>query len=337
MKENKLFFNLLVFISVFVIGGTVYAQGPRTPADLVPIHVAVPEEGQFIEYNDGSAICFDNLKCVKFPVLWSTKHKGPFLLELYDSDNKLVRSLLTHTDPPSPGTENYAAYVTFHTGNSTPGSYRIRVRTTIGSHSGISSKFILRHKLWEETIVPGYDNHFYKKITEYSLGMGFTTGTATPYSEKPGHARVGFSNYYETKGAEYIYVGYLFRSQVKFDLSHYKNRKGKLLEARLVMEEIEAHHSAAIDAADGTTRVYRLTQQWGQANFLDSPGTLVIDLPHQGGPYSIDILEWIQAWTDNKITNEGLLLHGEMESMNHDNLYFVHYYRIGLIIKFQEE
>jgi hypothetical protein len=300
-----------------------FAIGAMKPGETLPINglqVVLPAEGSVIEY---SSLIVNGERAVIVPCRWSTDGAGPYQFFLHTVGNKAEAPLQPIKDPVSLGNGTYEAELKLSTKNSSPGWYKIHVKSV--DKGGYSGKFQLKYKLHEVTLEPLIENHqdlhddgaYYSSIFEVDANL-------------PGQVRVGFRN--QTKSD---YHGAVYRSRIVFDLSRFKNLKGEFQEAKLKITRAKFLGSADMDFADCDTRAYILAEPWPGGNFSAIPGNLIQNFP-KGVPNHFDIPDWATAWTNGASPNHGLLFVGGMEKYNHDNLFCVNYYRVRLQVKFQE-
>ncbi len=298
--------------------------------------VTKPAPGDIYEYVLNA--CTSTVgKCVMVPIQWMTDDPKPFVIDLWD-DTKKVTTLLTYTDPPTLGTHNYSTQYKFTPANSLPGLYHIVIRS-IDGNSGASGRFRLWHKAVEEILLPAIRNRRHWKSESYTMpGHLPRHGTGTSFADRPDWARTGFEYSYITEGAEWYSSRHVFRSRLLFDIGQYKGRKGKILEAKLYVDNREPHHTTDISLAEGETKVFALNQSWENREFFDAQGTLVGTLPHHGSPGFIDLTSWVQGWVDDTKPNHGIMVIGGNETMEENvDKYFCTYYKFSLRVLFRDE
>jgi hypothetical protein len=176
------------------------------------------------------------------------------------------------------------------------------------------------------------------KHQTYQYGGGLDgSGTSTTYKRKTGSSRVGYEHHYKKSGAEWSYLGYIFRSWIKFDLADFIGKPGIVKTAYLRLDKHEHKgHPGLAGIKHACNRVIKLTGGYSGSNCLSLPGDVVATIdPHSGKSYwKLDLRSTVRQWISHPETNFGLLLAPYKENYEKGNHYCVTYYKTKLVVEY---
>lgn len=177
-----------------------------------------------------------------------------------------------------------------------------------------------------------------KKETYQWMGNLDGSGTAPTYKRKTGTSRVGYEHHYKKSGAEWAYLGYIFRGWIKFNLADFIGVPGIVKTAYLRIDKHEhvAHPGISGVYKHACSQILKLNTTYSASNCLSLAADNVGNIdPHSGKTHwEIDLRTTVRKWINNPETNFGLLLIPYKENFEHSNQYCVTYYKTKLVVEY---
>ena len=177
-----------------------------------------------------------------------------------------------------------------------------------------------------------------KKETYQWMGNLDGSGTAPTYKRKTGTSRVGYEHHYKKSGAEWAYLGYIFRGWIKFNLADFVGVPGTVKTAYLRIDKHEhvAHPGISGIYKHACSQILKLNTTYSASNCLSLAADNVGNIdPHSGKTHwEIDLRTTVRKWINNPETNFGLLLIPYKENFEHSNQYCVTYYKTKLVVEY---
>jgi hypothetical protein len=199
---------------------------------------------------------------------------------------------------------------------------------------GISPVFFIQEKgtTIVQTLIPRISTRKSHKTEEYSYsGSLDRRGRAYESEKRPGMTRVGFENSYKESGLEWLYLGWVFRTKLKFNFSEFEGKRVLVKKAQLLLKR-----DWDCLGKNCAKTIWVLTGPWitGQGSALLTPGYTYASLPPATSPLvqddgttiSIDLKSVVEKWISGAQANYGVLLTACNESFDHDNTIYVTYH-----------
>lgn len=231
---------------------------------------------------------------------------------------------------------------TIPTQSTEAGNYRVRVKAAAdqGDVQGMSASFYLSEATTREITTSILEpsllrNRRSQKREKSGPNVKFPARQEPQWGpNRPGFARIGFENTYVEYDYGWRYWGFIFRSQIVFPIEQLMDKKGLLLEAKLLLTHDDTVRGG-IPNPMCASKLYTLTAPWtGSAR--ETPGYFYKDLPTNQKSIEIDILQQLRDWLEGREENHGLLITGINENFDHDNKYCISYYKVSLKVKYYE-
>lgn len=172
------------------------------------------------------------------------------------------------------------------------------------------------------------------------IGNNVESGTATTFKRIAGTSRVGFENNYEESGGQWIYLGYVYRGWIKFDLSKLEGIPGYVTKAILKIKK----HKNLISYGQSTAytsccnRIYKLNAVYSGNACMSLPAEQVAVISVKDGKthWEVDVKGVVRNWLNHPETNFGFLLIPYNEGYEHTDSHCVSYLKTQLIVDYVE-
>jgi hypothetical protein len=182
---------------------------------------------------------------------------------------------------------------------------------------GMSERFYIKPKLIEETIQANHrDRHKHKKLNPVVYWKS-NSHEGKGFGSKKNRARIGYFDWIII-GNEKHYIGWVFRSRIRFDLSSLKGKWVKKAKLLLTIMERKENKHPKYNSGGKKALLFVLSKEWEPpVHCLDpAPGYGLAKL-YMDKSTMVEVTNLVKDWISGKKTNHGLLLVGPKENFLH--------------------